>query len=255
MNPDINLQSVSPQPPQQSSKRTFPWQAIRVTALAISALSIALIVGVLILSELISGDFSDEYDGELLLFEVEYPFSNEGRFCQSTIVQINQDFFRADVHIEDPDRGEPSPVVTRDGTTSIFTDDFFNISIVVPGVERPNELLVSDYADSWSLYSWFGYSISEHYHVSVLSSKSSGSSSVQEMIAGRVAIDGLHRIILESGVLVINGEEYVYVRYHEAGNPNRHLLEIGRKINNAQFTAQWTIRDTSISTESLFEPQ
>jgi len=167
------------------------------------------------------------------------------------IAQISSEFFDADVDIADPGREAVSPTVYRGDTESVFTDEFFNISITVP--HDTSQQNIHERSDS---YSWGGFSRTEDYSVHVRRTGSPGATSwwgsTQEEI--KMMATWSDSTIVESGVLTINGEEYVYIRHYANDWPDSHHLEIGRSINGVLLTIEFHIfEDTSRSTTSFLE--
>jgi len=168
------------------------------------------------------------------------------------VAQISQEFFDAEVDIQDPDREEVPPTVYRGTDESVFTDDFFNISITVPNDETQQN--IHEIGDS---YYWSGFSWNNDFSVDVRRMESSGSrpwwGSAQEEVKRHAVSTWRESTIVDSGVLTINGEDYVFVRHYSAEWPDSHSIDLGRSINGILFTISIHTFDLSRTTESFFE--
>jgi len=261
--PDATYQSF--QQPQQQYQQTAsfthapppkkgisPWGIAGIAAgILLFLLACAVVCGIVFLNatsdENIFGSDRIETFDEFLLDTDAFSSSPD----PEVMAQISSEFFDADVDIADPGREAVSPTVYRGDTESVFTDEFFNISITVP--HDTSQQNIHERSDS---YSWGGFSRTGDYSVHVRRTGSPGATSwwgsTQEEI--KMMATWSDSTIVESGVLTINGEEYVYIRHYSNDWPDTHQLEIGRSINGVLLTIEFHIfGDTSRSTASFLE--
>jgi len=236
----------------QTKKGISPWG---IAGIAAGVLSFFLICAV-ICSIAFLGLFSDENlfgsDRSEIIAEFLYD-ADDIDFSPdpAAIAQINSEFFDADVDIVDSSRETVSPAVYRNENESIFIDDFFNIAIVVP-----DDIFQEDLRELSVSYAWHGFSESDDHSVSISRLEGFGGlrlRSSQDEVKRTAVASWRNSTIVESGVITISGEEYIFVRYYGADQPDVHFLKIGRSLNGVQFTAHWFIFDPSRSTESFFE--
>jgi len=184
--------------------------------------------------------------------------SNAEHFDQGTIAQLSQEFLDANVDIVDPDAIIVPPTLVRENGTSIYTDDFFGISIEVPYDRFDQEIYILR-----TCHSWVGANDRENSRVFIqrtaeIAGDPNSQIAALDLTASPSMIEeGFSSTILESGVVTFSGAEYVYIRHYENLFDDVHIIRLARSINGTLKIIQWSSFDIERSTLSIItgEPE
>ncbi|MCL2403842.1 MAG: hypothetical protein FWC86_06425 [Coriobacteriia bacterium] len=259
----------NPMPPQQYPPAQMPYGQIpheqtQKTSKSVPALAIVGIVALVLVflgfgaflvvsslsvfDSMVANDFRP-----LENVSVREELSDVILYDQDIIAQLSPEFMNADVDIEGSSRIAESPSVERDGSTSTFHDPFFNLTLVVPEDTFRDDVV----DDGWGYYFWMGDSETYNFLVDIYRMGEAGDSLWRSSQAEAVSMaastwEGDNNTLIESGVLTISGEEYVYVRYQPSRRDTHHV-DIVRSIDGIIIHISYSLYDTSIETMSLFE--